>query len=464
MPKSSLPIRTGKTTRLTFSRALLFCVSFCPALACLPPVLMAQSLEDALVSTYLTNPTIRGQRAFLRATTEDVAEAFGDWRPTIAVESEVQANDVDRDDDQDAFLSSSVALVIEQNLYRGGGTTASINQAEQLVMYERARLAAIEQDVLLDAAEAYIGLANDLALLELAEQNERRLTQRLKATREQFKAGQVTGTDVAQAEARLAEAIAERDRSKGVVEASKATYRSITSQEPVLLSDPIPLPLPTADDAGAQDLASASNPRIKGAQYKLAAAEADIRATKAGLYPSLDLQAELSYEDEPSIEVKSERAASIGLALRVPLYQGGGDYARVRRAKQIVGQRKDDLEAVKRVVSEEASRAWQELAAARARIGSLQSQVRAAQTAVEGARRETQAGQRTTLDVLDLESDFFQAEVDLATARRDEIVASYQLGAATGRLTASQLDLPVKLHDTERYHGNNRNRLFGLGD
>ncbi len=426
-------------------------------------VLRAETLEEALVSTYLANPTLAAQRATLRAATEVVAEAKGGWRPTLAIETALQANSVDSTDSDGNFTRSSAALVLEQNLYQGGETTAAIHQAEQLLLYQRARLQVIEQEVLLSAIEAYLGLVNDLAVQEFVRQNEERLALQLDGTKKRFEAGELTATDVAQAEARHAGAVAERDRSLSAVEVSKALYRSITGQEPATLAAPGAPDLAVADEPDALRLAIDGNPAIRAARYRYRAAEADIRIAKASIYPRLDLQAEVSYEDDASLDAGSERAASIGVELRIPLYQGGGEYARIRRARQESSQFEGDLEAVKRAVQVDTSRAWLDFSAARSTIGSIERQVEAAKRALAGARREAVVGQRTTLDVLDLENDLFEAEVDLASARRDEVVASYRLALALGDLTMEALDLPAERYDAERYDQENQNRLIGIG-
>ncbi|MGI9418978.1 MAG: TolC family outer membrane protein [Geminicoccaceae bacterium] len=425
--------------------------------------LRAQTLEEALVSTYLSNPTLKAQRATLRSATEAVAEAKGGWRPTLAIEGDLQANTVDDSSDSGRFTSSSAALVLEQNLYRGGETVASVSQAEYLLLYERAHLLVTEQEVILTAIDAYTGVVNALAVLDLAKANEKRLAKQLDATRKRFKAGEFTGTDVSQAEARFAGAIAERDRALSAVEAAKALYRSVTDQDPVSLSPPTAPDLTAAGETEAQSLASEGNPAIQAARYRLAATGADIRIAEAALYPSLDLQAEVSYADDPSLDTSYERAAAVGVELRIPLYQGGGEYARIRRAKQEMGRFGDGLEAVKRAVAADTSQAWQDFRAARSNIGSIEQQVTAAKQALEGARKEAEVGQRTILDVLDLEDDLFRAEIALETARRDEVVAAYRLRLALGELTANALDLPGKRYDAELYDQNNRNRLIGIG-
>ena len=423
----------------------------------------AQSLEEALVSAYLTNPTLEAQRAALRATDELVPQALSDWRPTIEGNAASQYNDVDNSANSGTFQSNSAALGVDQNLYRGGGTVANTTRAEQLVRLERSRLIATEQDVLLNAVEVYTDLLFALAVLELSLQNENRLRRQLQATRDRFEVGEVTRTDVAQSEARLAGAVAERVRSEGSIQAARAAYRNVINQEPVRLVTPRPRADLPPTEAEAHQLAETYNPNIAAAQFNLAAARADVRVAESDLLPELSVRGELTYTDEPSLTLDHQREASIGAVLRVPLYQGGGEYARVRQTKQTVRQRSDDLEAIFRAVREEVTSAWQTLVTARTAIESIREQVRAAEIALEGSRQEALVGQRTTLDVLDQENDLFQAQVDLVSAQREEIVASHRVKSAIGQLTVVGLELPVEPYDPEAYYFDVRNRLFGLG-
>ena len=441
--------------RLAFAAALISTLALSDA--------RAQTLEEALTAAYLSNPTLQAQRAAVRATDELVPQALGGWRPTVTLQSSIQTSDIDSSAADGSLTGTSSALVLEQNLYRGGETTANTARAERLVRLERARLTATEQDVLFSAVEAYTGLLTDLAVLELAKQNEARLRRQLDAVRDRFDVGEVTRTDVAQAEARVAGAVAERTAAEGTIETSRATYRNIVNQEPVSLSPPPVLKQIPGDEAAAQSLAEGINPNILAAEYNLAAAEEDVRVAISALLPSLDLEGALRYDDDPNLAVDWQREATIGLQLRVPLYQGGGEYAGVRQAKQVVNQRRNDLESVARSVREETTTAWQALVTARSRITSIRAQVEAAEIALEGSQREAEVGQRTTLDVLDQENDLFQAGVDLVQAQRDEIVASYRLKAAVGQLTAPELNLPVDVYDSDAYYQAVRNRLFGLG-
>jgi TolC family type I secretion outer membrane protein len=425
----------------------------------------AQTIDEALVAAYLTNPDLEAQRAALRATDELVPQALSDWRPTIAVGSDVITADIDQPDEGGGSLNTQQAsIALDQQIYSGGETVANTDRAESLVRSERARLVAIEQNVLLDAVTVYTNLLAAEAVLDFAIQNENRLRRQLQATQDRFDVGEVTRTDVAQAEARLSGATADRVRAEGELAAAQADYRRVINQEPGRLVVPELLRSLPPNEAEAQQLAEVNNPNITVAQFDLAAARADVDVALSALLPRLSVRGELSYANNPSLVLDQERDASIGANLTVPLYQGGGEYARVRQTKQTLQQRQDDLEASFRAVRNEVTAAWQALVTATTQIDSISEQVRANLIAVEGARQEALVGQRTVLDVLDLESDLFQSQVNLVQARRDQIVASYRVKASVGELTVVGINLPVEPYDPEAYYLDSRSRLIGLGE
>jgi len=424
----------------------------------------AQSLEEALVSAYLTNPDLESQRAALRATDELLPQALAGWRPTLQLATSAEYSDINSPAGDGNLGTIANSISVDQNIYAGGETVANTRRAERLIRLERSQLTAAEQDVLLSAVEAYTSLLNDLAVLEFAKQNENRLKRQLQATRDRFEVGEVTRTDVAQAEASLAGAASERVRAAGAIEASKATFRRVVGLEPSSLIPPNALKdLPETEQA-AQQLAESFNPNILAGQFNLAAAKEDVSIAESSLYPSLSVNGELTYTDEPSLSVEYQSVASIGATLAIPLYQGGGEYAQVRQNKQTVRQRQSDVDAVYRTVREEVTSAWQALMTAQSSIVSFTEQVRAAEIALDGSRQEALVGQRTTLDVLDQENDLFQAEVDLVGAQRDEIVASYRVKAAIGDLTAQAINLPVTPYNVETNYEDVRSRWFGLGE
>jgi TolC family type I secretion outer membrane protein len=421
----------------------------------------ADTLDEALLAAYLGNPDLAAERARLRATDELVPQALSDWRPQVFVDGAYQVLRGQTDiADIDANTTSG-ALSLRQSLYAGGSTQAQVSRAENLVKAGRAQLVATEQSVLLQAVQAYANAWRDRSVLELAINNERVLQRQLQQTQDQFTVGEVARTDVAQAEARLSRGRAEVERAKADLAASDATFEQVIGRKPSALTEPgrlggLPESLPVA-----QSIAEA-NPNVVAATYQLFAARDDVDVAFADLLPSLDVLGRLSYDDEPRAGIEYQRAASIGVALSIPLYQGGAEYSRVRQNREITQQRRDVLESANRSVQAAVTTAWEQLLAAAAAVLALRDEVRANGIAFEGVNQEQQVGLRTVIDVLDAQQDLFASQVNLVRAQAVEVIASYALKAAVGRLTVVELDLPVEPYDPTVYYDHNRDRLFGL--
>lgn len=431
----------------------------------------ATTMRDALVTTYLTSPRLEAGRSELRAVDEQVPQALAGYRPSLflnsdatAVQSTVRQGEVFSQNRS----GKSVGVTLRQNLYAGGGTQASVSQAEHQVQAQRSKLSGLEQEVLFDAIDAYTAAYRDERVLELALNNEERLTRQLEATRDRFDVGEVARTDVAQAEARLSRARADVEQAKADLSASRALYERVIGEQPVKLEEPkILVDLPkTQDDARA--LAEA-NPDIVAATFDLYAARDSVDVAFSNLLPSLDLQGSVEYADQPTASLEWSRSALVGLNLSIPLYQGGGEYSQVRQNKQRVRQARDQLEDTHRSVQQIVASSWERLLAATAAISAFRAEIRANEIALEGVQQEALVGARTVLDVLDAEQALFESQVSLVRAGREEVLASYQLKLAVGQLTVDGLALPTTaFNDTAfndtAYYDNNRTRLFGLAN
>lgn len=409
-----------------------------------------QTLEDALVSAYLNNPSVAAQRAALRATDEQVPQARSGFRPNLSFQASIARSD------DPSFDNNQSSMIVSQNLFRGGRDLANLLRAKALVRAERARLLATEQTAMLDTVTAYVSLLNDAAVLALATEQIKRLQQQLEGIEGRFSIGEVARTDVAQAEASVADAMAIRDRAAGALEISKARYEAVVRKPPM---DPLtpPRPIDTLPEtlAIAEEMALASNPNIHAAKANLLAARQDVRVAEAALYPQASLEGVVNYVEQLETNVK-DSSASIRAEVTLPLFQGGGEYAAIRRNKDTLDQREADLDVVITTVRVETTSAWQGLKTARSNVRSITEQIRAATIALDGSREEALLGERSTLDVLAQEAALFQAEVDLVGAQRDEIISSYQLTVATGQLTADRLKLPVQIYDPLQHYNDVR--------
>lgn len=437
--------------------------------AMLPGAAMAQTLKEALARSYETNPQLLALRARLRATDESVAQAVSGWRPTVIVTGDVGKTHSSSSGGSSSSAGSqnrtprSGSLALVQNLYQGGRTTAEISRSENQVQAERARLLDTEQSVMLQAATAYMDVVRDQAVLELNINNEKVLKRQLEAARDRFRVGEVTRTDVAQAEARLARATADRIRSEGNLTSSRAVFRNIVGDWPGTLKPAKPLDGLPASMEEAVSLARGNAPSVFAAQFDERAAKDDVRVNRSDFLPVLDLEGSLTRRDEASSTSSRSEVAAMSLELTVPLYQAGGVSSRVRQAMQVAAQRRNELDQAIRDSVERGSRAWEALATARAQIKSFTAEVRASTIALEGVEQEAAVGSRTVLDVLDAEQELRDAKVNLVRAERDEVVATFDLRAAVGDLTARKLALPVKFYDLNANYRAIRNKWFGTG-
>jgi len=421
----------------------------------------AQSLKEALAAAYESNPTLQAQRAQLRATDEGLPEARSGWRPVITAEGQAGLATVDSGSGAEDLQPLSYGLQASQPLYSGGRTVASTSRAKNLVLSERARLASVEQSVMLEAATVYMDVARDMAVLDLNVRNEQVLARELNATEDRFRVGELTLTDVAQARARLAGAVAGRIQAEGDLRSRRAEYLRVIGR-PAEAPQPPPaltgVPLTEEEALGFSD---ADNPDIVAARFLEEAAQDDIRINRSELLPSISLNGGYEHREEFNSSGSETDSTSVIAQLSIPLYQGGGPSARVRRAKQVASQRRIQLDETRRAVRAQTTGSWEFLTVARARVSQFEAQVQANTTALEGTREQARVGSRILLDVLNAEQELLDAQVSLEVARRDSYVAGLQVLAAIGRLTARDLGLDVEYYDESAYYNNVKGKLGG---
>jgi outer membrane protein len=427
----------------------------------------AQTLEEALSAAYVSNPTLAAERAALRATDERVPQALSNWRPTVEAFGGVGKRSIEGNrrtafggGNQD-LTPRSYGAQVTQPLFRGGRTIAETRAAENAVRAGRARLDSVEQQVLLSAATAYMDVYRDQAVLDLQIRNEQRLARQLEATRDRFQVGEVTRTDVFQAEARLAGATAARVGAEGSLERSRATYRNVVGQIPGVLTQPsIPRDLPNALDQ-AITASKRQNPDILEAEFAERSSLDTVDQIRGEGLPTLSLQGAAQRDHENTFEGARTDSLEALVNLDLPLYQAGAVDSRLRQSKQNVVENRRILDQRRLDAIEAATSAWNNLQTARAALTSLRKAVQANEVALEGVQREAEVGARTVLDILDAEQELVNSQVDLVGAQRDEIVATFELKTAIGELSARELALPVQYYDPAVHYDDVRNRWFG---
>lgn len=447
------------------------------ALCCfLPAQANAESIRDALAAAYKYNPRLDAERARLRATDEEVARANSGYRPTITGNAEVnhidqstrgpifnQGKQVGIATNRETFDPRGYSVNLVQPIFSGFRTQSQVEEAEATVRAGRETLKGVEQSVLLEAVTAYMDVVRDQAILKLRENNVTVLSRELKAAQDRFSVGEVTRTDVAQAQARRAGAVSALDLARANLKTSRANFERTVGHPPSNLVDQQPhakLVPKSLNEAIA--VATRENPNVIAALYREQSSRYTVDRIRGELLPEVRLEAEYERFKDPSPGTYDREAGRVTGRLTVPLYTNGEVEARVRQAKQ---NHVANLQVIEQARSESQQfvvAAWAQLEAAKAQLISDNSQVEANRTALNGVREEERVGQRTLLDVLNAEQELLNAEVNLVGTKRNVVVASYNLLSAIGKLTVVDMGVTKVAYDPEAHYLEVRRQWRGI--
>jgi outer membrane protein len=433
----------------------------------------AETLESALVQAYQNNPSLNSQRAATRAIDEGVPQALAGYRPKVTVTGvagEQTSSTTSKVGGIYGTLAgynspAQIGGTITQTLYNGFQTANKTRQAESAVLAARATLRTGEQTVLLSAATAYMNLLRDSAILDLQRRNVEVLQEQLRQTRDRFNVGEVTRTDVAQAESSLAGGRSQVLTAEANYTASQATYRQVIGVQPGKLAPATPVDrFSPRNLPGAIAVGTATNPAVTTAEYNVDVALQAVKVAEGALYPTVSVQGAFTQNwlSQQNLSTMNSYNASVLGTLSVPIYQGGAEYSVIRQAKETLGQKRIDMDTARDTVRQNVVQAWGQLEAAKANIDATQAQVQAAEIALNGIREEARVGQRTTFDVLTAQQTLVNARVALVTAQHDRVVASYTLLSAVGRLSPQVLGLRVPLYDATVHYQQVRDSWAGV--
>lgn len=433
------------------------------------PAVNAETLNEALASAYSGNPILRAERARQRATDEQTAQALSGWRPRIDAGAAAGIQDTDVEPDPTGALSGTTrpadfSIVLTQPVFRGFKTVRGVKRAEATVEAGRQNLLAVEQQTLFDTVQAYMNVIRDRRVLALRQRNVTVLREQLRSSQERFNVGEVTRTDVAQSRARLSLSESTVAQAKSNLAASIATYTKVVGHSPGSLKYP-KLPKLPGSLENANALAEKINPNILAASFTAEAARQNVGVVKGDLLPTVTVEASgtRSIDDLESVSEGNVNQLTLLGRVSVPLYEAGSVYSAVREAKQTESQRRIEIIGAARAVREAVVTAWNFFVASKETIVSSKAQVSANVLALEGVKQEYLVGSRTTLDVLNAESELLDSQVILAQAERDQIVACYQILGSIGQLTARQIGLGVDYYDPIENYDNVRDKWFGTG-
>lgn len=434
----------------------------------------AETLADAIALAYQTNPTLQEQRAKQRALDETYVQARTGLRPQAEAAAQVteraiettggrQAVDIDFDGVPDVEIpvpsasvrsgSSAASLSLTQPLYTGGRVTSQISASEADVLAGREALRQVEAGVLLGAIQAYVDVRRDQERLRVGRETVAVLERQREEAQLRFEAGEITGTDVAVAKARLAAARAGLASAQAALAISRANYAAVVGQHPGEL-EPEPTLAPLLPDSLETAFARAedNNPLLRAAAFSERASRARVALARSQRRPTIGLRGELGYNATEAAGYGNQfgdyhRQVTGSIGLTMPIFTGGLTNSQVRQASALNNADRMAIERARRDAVQNVAQAWNVLLGARANLVANEEQVRAARSAFEGTREEAQVGLRTTLDLLNAEQELRRAELDLITTRRDEYVAAAQVLAAMGDLEAENLTEGVPIYD-----------------
>jgi outer membrane protein len=493
----------NKTNFLDWQTLGTYCSAAALILTMSVPV-RAETLKEALTAAYLFNPTLKSARAQLRATDNQVSAAKSGYRPTISAQFQYGYEDLRSNlqnggsgnipvcagaidpangtcaggarglpvssiggNVQNGTSNPRLAAVnLQQNVFDGFRTYNNVKGAEAQVEAGREDLRNAEINILLNSATAYMNVVRDQAIVNLRQNNVKVLSEQLRATQDRFQVGEVTRTDVAQAESGLAQSQADLSIAQGTLYGDQALFAQFIGHPPGTLRDPgPPTKLMPKTLQEAIDISEAESPGILGAIFRERAQEHQVKEAKGQLLPTLSFNASYSRSAQPFGEpnVTDLQDTRVFGQLNVPLYQAGAVSAQIRQAIEALSARRQQVDEQRELARQNVSSQWGLVLAAKGNVAAGKSAVEATQIALEGVREEERVGQRTILDVLNSEQQNLNAQVNLVSFQRDLVVASYGVLAFEGRLTASDIALEAELYDPTRYYGEVKDAWFGWG-
>ena len=422
----------------------------------------SETLEQALSLAYKNNPVIKGERSFLRSLDEDVSSASSRFFPRISVSTSYGESSLNYGNDNEIKLQPKVSKIeAKQILFSGGRLVNNRLQSINSVKAGRANLRIVEQEILFNAADSFFGVLKSQKIVELMESNFEILTERLVVTKIQFEVGELTLTDVAQSEARLALAQANLIESRAKLEISQANYKAIIGSEPNKLLEfkkNIILPSTVSD---AILIAENNSPFLHFAEKTEKSSRYGLASAKSMLSPVVSIQGEFSNSKEVFMRDYNGDSYQVTGSVSMPIFVGGLNWSNIRKAQEINNRDKYFVVESKRRLKKQIKTAFAQYTSSLSKIESTLKQVEANKIALEGVKIEFELGTRTNLDVLDAEREYLDSQVSLISARNDSMLSRFFLLLNIGELTPKKLSLSVDTYNPIKNY--NKVHNFKLG-
>ena len=417
----------------------------------------AQSLSTSLANAYSNHPLLLSERTEERVVTEDVVEALSGWSPVIYLDASLGKTLVTTKTNAATNTSNnlpiSMGIVLEQKIYDGGKTNQNIKVADANFMMSQSKIMMIENEVLLNAAIAYFNLLKELDLLDIAKKNKVVIKRQLEATKDRFEVGDLTITDVSQAEARLSDASANLVKAEADLNISKAVFFSDTGLNPEDVFYPETMPILPLSLQDVIDSVKNANPNIMHAKKNKIMAEEQLNLVLTEMSITVDLKASANQAYDPNTFFEEQRYFDVSANLKLPLYKGGKDKSNIRKYREKLEKSNFKINNELREQSQKAMIIWNKIQSLNSQIISFKASILANEIALDGVVQEENVGARTVIDVLDAENELFWAKANLIKANNNLYIASYQILEVTGNMNAKYLNLPVDIfHNSSEYY------------
>ena len=443
---NKLPQGSVKLMAMRFAMNTNSCLSKLAVISLLASLMYstawAESLPAALTQALQSNPQLEAARSSLAALENEVNIARGGYLPTLSADAIATYNEYKND----GTKIGQLGLQLDQALYDGLATRSAINSAQALLLSAKAQVSLTTQQVLLDSVTSYADVLRDVELIQIRESNFSFLSNQIALVKQRLALGSATKTELSQANAQQAEAVARLAAANAQLESSRAAYRQVVGDSPGTLAPaPVPAALLPKTLATALDLSNVDHPLLEQATETAKSAQFDIELARSGLRPTVGLSARLE-RIQNDLPINDQRHldgtnASVSIQLRVPIYQAGQATARVKQSRDVLKQRQQQIQILDRQVRATIETAWHQLVAARAVGVASNAQLDAARFARDGKLDERSVGLVSTQDVLLAQQEVLEAEVAISQSKRDEVVAAYSLLYAMGQLNMSNLEL-----------------------
>ena len=452
---------------MVLARHCSFALLATVAVAALAPGARAETLTlaDALAAAYETNPQLDAARAGLRATDENVSQADSNFRPSAGANFSYGYEKI-----PPVFGGTPISHPLNAQVQLtqpilNFSNFAQLGKAEEQVKSGRAQLAYTEETVLLNAATAYLDVVRDETILKLRQDFVAVLQRQRDATQEQFRVGTLTRTDVAQSQARLAGAQSDLVNAQAQLGISRSNFEHMVGRPAgTLESEPV-LPTLPKEEQAALDLAHKLNPSLEAARHNVSAADYAVQQAEGALLPQVNITAGYGYsQSNPALAAATVHQFDVMANLNIPIYQGGGEEASIRQAKELRSQADLTVSDVERQVTDAVHTAWQSYVSAAGTIISNKAQLEANTVADQGVRAEQRVGARTIIEILNAQQELINSQVALAISKRNTAVAAYQLLSAVGTLTAKDRALHVNVYDPVAHYDDDTGRWIGFGN